>query len=76
MSVLKEVKNTQQTKLSLIKAKDKVADALQEEEEEPKPEPVEELKKEPTQATTEAKNEAATQTREPRQALTVRVTEG
>ena len=76
MSVLKEVKNAQQTKLSLIKAKDKVADALQEEKEEPKPEPVEELKREPIQAPAEAKNEAAAQTKEAKQALTVRVTEG
>ena len=76
MSILKEVKNAQQTKLNLLKTKDKVANALQEEREEPKPEPVEELKKEPIQAPAEAKNEPATQIREPRQALTVRVTEG
>jgi hypothetical protein len=80
ISVLKEVKNTQQRKLSLLRAKDEVMNALQEEEEEPKkkqtPEPVEELKKEAVQVPVEAKNEAATQTKEARQALTVRVTEG
>ena len=80
MSVLKEVKNAQQTKLSLLRAKDKVTDALQEEKEEPKkelkPEPVEELKKEAVQVPVEVKDEAATQAKEVRQALTVRVTEG
>ena len=80
LSVLKEVKNAQQTKLSLFRAKDKVTDALQEEKEEPKkepkPEPVEELKKEAVQVPVEVKNEAATQAKEVRQALTVRVTEG
>jgi hypothetical protein len=80
LSVLKEVKNTQQTKLSLLRAKDKVTDALQEEKEEPKkelkPEPVEELKKEAVQVPVEVKNEAETQAKEQRQVLTVRVTEG
>ena len=78
MSVLREVKNAQQTKLSLLRAKDKVMDALQEEEpkKEQKPEPVEELKKEAIQVPVEAKNEAAPQIKESRQTLTVRVTEG
>jgi hypothetical protein len=80
MPILREVKNTQQTKLSLLKTKDKVTDALQEEKEEPKketkPEPVEELKKEVAQVPEEAKDEPAAQTKEGRQALPVRVTEG
>jgi len=80
MPILREVKNTQQTKLSLLKTKDKVTDALQEEKEEPKketkPEPVEELKKEVAQVPEEAKDEPAAQAKEGRQVLPVRVTEG
>jgi hypothetical protein len=80
MSILREVKNAQQIKLSLLRAKDKVTDALQEEKEEPKKEPkpesAEESKKEATQVPVEQKNEPVTQAREGRQALSVRVTEG
>jgi len=80
MSILREVKNAQQTKLSLLKTKDKVAEALQEEKEdepkkETKPEPLEETKEEDAQAS-EAKSEPAAQPKEGRQALPVRVTEG
>jgi hypothetical protein len=80
MSVLREVKNAQQTKLSLLRAKDKVTDALKEEKEEPKKEPrpesVAELKKEDAQVPVEHKNESVTQAREGKQAVPVRVTEG
>jgi len=74
MSILREVKNAQQTKLSLLKTKDKVSEALQEEKE-TKPEPLEEKKEEDAKAP-EAKNEPAAQPKEGRQALPVRVTEG
>ncbi len=72
MSILREVKNAQQTKLSLLKTKDKVSEALQEEREEPK----EESKKEVAQVPEEDKKEPAAQPKEGRQALPVRVTEG
>ncbi|MBS7614675.1 CdvA-like protein [Candidatus Bathyarchaeota archaeon] len=76
ITILREVKNTQQTKLSLLRAKDKIADALLEEKEEPKPEPAEEKKVEAAEASPEVKNEIATQSKESKQTLTVRVTEG
>ena len=74
MSILREVKNAQQTKLSLLKMKDKVSEALQEEKE-TKPEPLEETKEEDAKAP-EDKPEPAAQPKEGRQALPVRVTEG
>jgi hypothetical protein len=74
MSILREVKNAQQTKLSLLKTKDKVFEALQEEKE-TKPEQLEETKEEDAKAP-ETKPEPAAQPKEGRQALPVRVTEG
>jgi len=76
MTILREVKNTQQIKLSLLRAKDRIADALLEEKEEVKPEPAEEEKGETSEASIEGKNEITTQSKESKQTLTVRVTEG
>lgn len=75
MTILREVKNAQQTKLSLLRTKDKIADALVEEKEEIKPEPSEEEKGEAAEASTDNKNEITTQSKEAKQ-ITVRVTEG
>ncbi|MEM2915080.1 MAG: PRC-barrel domain-containing protein [Candidatus Bathyarchaeia archaeon] len=75
MSVLKQVKNTQQTKLSLLKTKERVEQALQEVNEKEEDSGAPEEKGSLPEVPVETSNESV-ESKEERRTLTVRVTEG